>query len=112
MGLARLMRPSRKPLWLQRFPLRLGREDNGSFFSSIEIGLRKYEIDYFQIVKGIGGSIFAVLIMSFYGGIAGVVIMTLAALLRKRRLRKHEERGNPTLVGSGPQVGASSVQRG
>ncbi|MCY2977962.1 MAG: hypothetical protein NTU79_04770 [Planctomycetota bacterium] len=35
------MQPSRKPLSLQRFPLRLGREDNGSFFSSIEIGQRK-----------------------------------------------------------------------
>jgi hypothetical protein len=43
------MRPSRKPLSLQRFPLRLGREDNGSFFSSIEIGLRKSS-DRFVIV--------------------------------------------------------------
>ena len=53
-------------------------------------GAIMYEIDYFQTVKGIGGSMFAVLIMSFYGGIAGGVIMTIAALLRKRRLRKPE----------------------
>jgi hypothetical protein len=40
---------ARKPLSLQRFPLRLGWEDNGSFFSSIEIGLRKSS-DRFVIV--------------------------------------------------------------
>jgi hypothetical protein len=44
-------------------------------------------VSYFQIAKGIGGSIFAVLLMSFYGGIAGGIIMTIAALIRKRRNR-------------------------
>jgi hypothetical protein len=43
------------------------------------------EISYFEIAKGICGSIFAVLLMSFYGGIAGGIIMTLAAFVRKRR---------------------------
>lgn len=44
-------------------------------------------VSFFQIAKGIGGSIFAILLMSFYGGIAGGIIMTIAALIRKPRNR-------------------------
>ncbi|MCU0712281.1 MAG: hypothetical protein MUC43_09485 [Pirellula sp.] len=46
------------------------------------------EFSYFQIAKGIGGSILAILLMSFYGGIAGGIVMMLAALVRKRRSRR------------------------
>ena len=42
-------------------------------------------ISYFEIAKGVGVSIFAVLLISFYGGIAGGVIVMLAAFVRKRR---------------------------
>lgn len=48
------------------------------------------EISYLQIAKGIGGSIFAVLLTSFYCGVAGGIIMTLAAIMRKHRHRSLE----------------------
>lgn len=50
------------------------------------------EFNYFEIAKVIGGSIFAVLLMSLYGGIAGGIIMTLAAHIRKRRGRKEDSK--------------------
>jgi hypothetical protein len=39
----------------------------------------------FETVKGLGGGIFGVLLASFYGGVAGAVIMTLATLVRRRK---------------------------
>lgn len=46
------------------------------------------EVSYWKIARGIGGSIVGILLMSFYGGIAGGLIMMLAALIRKRRFRE------------------------
>jgi hypothetical protein len=42
-------------------------------------------INYLQIARSIGGSVFVVLLMSFHGGVAGAIIMSLAAIIRKRR---------------------------
>lgn len=42
-------------------------------------------ISYLELAKRIAVSIFAVLLMSFYGGIAGGAIMLLAAFVRKGR---------------------------
>lgn len=44
--------------------------------------------NYLEIAKGIGGSVFAVILMSFYGGVAGSIIMAIAAVLRKQRNRR------------------------
>ena len=44
--------------------------------------------NYLEIAKGIGGSVFAVILMSFYGGVAGSFIMAIAAVLRKQRNRR------------------------
>jgi len=44
------------------------------------------KLSYFGIAILIGQSIFPVLIMSFFGGIAGGLVMSLAAIVRKLRL--------------------------
>lgn len=41
-----------------------------------------------EVALGIGMSLLGVLLMSFYGGVAGSIIMTLAAIVRKRRTPK------------------------
>ena len=68
----------------------------------IVLGMAKYavstrggilnEIGDFLIARGIGGTIFAFFLMTFYGGIAGGIIMTLAAFIRKRRGRNADSK--------------------
>ena len=40
-----------------------------------------------ETVTGLAGGIFGVLLASFYGGVAGAVIMTLATVVRRRKFR-------------------------
>ncbi len=47
-----------------------------------------YQFRLYRIVQGIVVLLFAILLMSFYGGIGGSIIMTLAAFLRKQRLQR------------------------
>lgn len=47
-----------------------------------------------EIAEGIGGSIFAVVLTSFYGGVAGAIVMAIASVIRKTRHRSgHRNNG-------------------
>ena len=45
-------------------------------------------VSWLETIKGIGGAFFSILLMSFYGGIAGSILMALASVIRKNRNQK------------------------